>query len=105
MTVYVDDMRAPYGRMVMCHMFADTTKELIAMADAIGVARKHIQKGGSYNEHFDIAQGKRRQAVSLGAVEINRQQVGKMLKWRQATGWNGLTADGQSSVNWEQDNV
>jgi hypothetical protein len=35
-------MRAPFGRMIMCHMFADTTEELNDMADKIGVAGKWI---------------------------------------------------------------
>ena len=55
MTVYVDDMRASFGRMVMCHMIADTTDELLAMVDQIGINQKWIQYPGKPKEHFDIA--------------------------------------------------
>lgn len=58
MSVYVDDMRAPFGNMVMCHMWADTREELFAMADRIGV--------------FDIAQSKRALAVKSGAIQTDR---------------------------------
>lgn len=40
MTVYVGDMRAKYGRLILCHMVADTDAELHAMAARIGVARR-----------------------------------------------------------------
>ena len=73
MAVYVDDMEASYGRMVMCHMLADTRAELLAMADKIGVARRWLQKAGTVHEHFDIAKSKRALAVSYGAIEIDRQ--------------------------------
>jgi len=70
-SVYVDDMEAPFGRLIMCHMIADTHDELIAMVDAIGVDRKWIQQPGNHGEHFDIAKSKRALAVQLGAVEIS----------------------------------
>lgn len=68
--VYVDDMNAPFGRMVMCHMVADTKEELLAMADKIGVARKWIQKEGTEYEHFDICQSKKKLAIENGAISI-----------------------------------
>ncbi|MDD2063015.1 DUF4031 domain-containing protein [Pseudomonas sp. 25571] len=70
MTVYVDDMNAGYGRMKMCHMFADSTDELLAMADKIGVQRKWIQHAGTVKEHFDICLSKRAKAIGMGAVAI-----------------------------------
>lgn len=75
MTVYVDDMRAQYGQMIMCHMVADTTAELLGMADRIGVARRWLQYPGHPREHFDICLRKRAAAVKAGAVEITRKQL------------------------------
>jgi Protein of unknown function (DUF4031) len=72
-TVYVDDMRAKYGRMVMCHMTADTEAELHTMAAKIGVARKWYQ-----GDHYDICLAKRAKAVSFGAVQLTRMQLGRM---------------------------
>lgn len=84
--VYVDDMAAPFGRYVMCHMIADSTDELLAMADAIGVARKWIQKPGTAQEHFDIAKVKRDRATLLGAIQITWRQSSYMCLWRAMTG-------------------
>jgi hypothetical protein len=77
-SVYVDDMRAPFGRMIMCHMMADSREELDAMADAIGVARKWIQKPGTVGEHYDIALSMRAKAVRLGANEITLREMAAM---------------------------
>ena len=86
MTVYVDPARHPYGRMMMCHMMADSTEELLAMADKIGVARKWIQKAGSVYEHFDIAKSKRAEAISMGAIEVSAVDMGRITRWRAGRG-------------------
>lgn len=83
MTVYVDDMKAKYGRMIMCHMLADTTDELLAMARKIGVNPKWIQEYGTYHEHFDIALSKRVLAVKNGAKEITSDELGDLLVARR----------------------
>jgi len=86
MTVFVDDMcDSPMGRfrrMKMSHMIADSTDELLEMADQIGVARKWIQKAGTPHEHFDIAKGKRAQAIKAGAVPITMRGLGRKLRER-----------------------
>ena len=88
MTVYVDDMRASFGRMVMCHMLADSTEELLAMADRIGVARRWLQKAGTPHEHFDIALSKRALAVRYGAEEINSSRLGRIIAIKRlGIGW------------------
>lgn len=69
MAIYVDDMKAPYRGMVMCHMTADTREELDDMADKIGVQRKWIQYPGRPNEHYDICMSKRSDAIRYGAIE------------------------------------
>ncbi|WP_454734333.1 DUF4031 domain-containing protein [Cupriavidus pauculus] len=84
MSVYVDDMEAKFGRMVMCHMLADSTEELLAMADKIGVARRWLQKAGTLQEHFDIAKSKRALAVQFGAIEIDRAGLVEILRSRRA---------------------
>ena len=75
MSVYVDDMKAPYRGMLLCHMCADTTEELLEMADRIKVARKWIQNAGASSEHFDICLAKRELAVQYGAEEVSRQEL------------------------------
>lgn len=60
----------------MCHMAADSIDELHAMADAIGVARRHYQ-GPPVTKwpHYDICKAKRAAAVRLGAEEVRPREV------------------------------
>lgn len=92
MTVYVDSTKARFGRMVMCHMIADSDAELHVMADRIGVARRWFQR-----DHYDISQSKRALAVAAGAVEITWLQCGAMTMRRRATGQPGSPDD---AVDW-----
>lgn len=90
MAVYVDDMRARYGRMVMCHMLADTDDELHAMAARIGVARQHWQSPQQTSgSHYDIALSKRALAVAAGAIQITWKQASAMNARRRITGQLG----------------
>lgn len=87
--VYVDDMRANFGRMIFCHMVADTIEELHAMADRIGVARRWYQgppKTG--RPHYDIALSKRAIAVQFGAKQITWREAAAITR-NQAAGFAG----------------
>lgn len=98
MTVYVDDMKAEFGRMKMCHMLADSDEELHAMADAIGVARKWWQSPAKTSgSHYDIALSKRALAVAAGAVEITLRQAAAMNARRRKLGQLG---DPETAWDW-----
>lgn len=90
MTVYVDDMNARLGRMVMCHMVADTDEELHSMADRIGVSRRWFQKSGHPQRHYDIALSKKALALAAGAIAISKRQCAAMTGIRRLTGELGV---------------
>lgn len=91
MTVYVDDMQAEFGRMVMCHMIADAEDELHAMAQRIGIARRWYQ-----GDHYDICKSKRALAVQHGAVVVTLRQLAVMHMRRRASGELGRPEDAMS---------
>lgn len=78
MSVFVGPSLYPFGRMIMCHMVADTLDELHEMADSIGVCRKHFQT--KTKPHYDISKSKRALAVEFGAIEATERQVLMILK-------------------------
>lgn len=84
MSVYVDSGRLPYGRMRMCHMVADTTVELLEMANRIGVQRKWLQNAGTPTEHFDICAAKRALAVVAGAQPVSGRQLVEVIRRKRA---------------------
>jgi len=83
MAVYVDASIWPFGRMMMCHMIADELVELHTMAGKLGMKRKWFQDKPHSAPHYDLSKSKRTQAVSLGAIEIDRYKVVELLDyWR-----------------------
>ncbi len=77
MTVYVDPMadcipNRNWRGTNACHLFATTLDELHAFAADIGLRRLWFQHK-SHMPHYDLTSGKRRVAVSNGAVEVDRR--------------------------------
>lgn len=94
MAVYVDNMQAKYGRMIMSHMIADTDEELHAMADRIGVARRWWQSPAiSSGSHYDICASSRIKALRYGAIEITTRQAAAMNLRRRLTDVLGSPSD------------
>lgn len=84
MAIYVDTAFLPYGRMKMCHMFADTTDELIRCSTAVGIGSVHIQYRGTYREHFDVSLRARKDLIlHHGARVITYRDTGRYLMFRQ----------------------
>lgn len=95
MTVYVDDARIRYGRMRMHHMIADSTEELLEMADRIGVQRKWIQLAGTHREHADVCTTKRMLAVAAGAVEVSTRDLVRIVMARATRPTDGGSDAGE----------
>jgi hypothetical protein len=71
-SVYVDSERNGFGRMVMCHMWADSLAELHEMAAAIGMDRDWFQPLSF--PHYDVSLSRRALAVARGATEVTRRE-------------------------------
>lgn len=85
MSVYVDGASNAFGRMLMCHMLADTLEELHDMADQIGMKRKWFQPRSF--PHYDLSKSKRKLAIENGAIEIDNTQVVELMK-RVRSDWS-----------------
>lgn len=115
MTVYVDDARIParVGRLssTWSHLFADTQDELHQFASRLGLRRSWFQdptktgkpfkaKPGSraaQNWHYDVTEGKRRQAVALGAVEVSSHEAVAIIDARHRAAMRSAPAQGESA--------
>ena len=81
MSVYVDESRNPLGRMVMCHMIADTEEELHVMAGCLGLKYEWFQEPPKASHpHYDISLSRRTMAVKFGAIELDRRQFVRKMR-------------------------
>lgn len=75
MSVYVDTSRNRFGRMVMCHMIADTLDELHAMAAQCGMQRSWFQAPPKASfPHYDVCLTRKADAIRNGAIELQRRE-------------------------------
>lgn len=80
--VYVDDQQNQFGRMLMCHMIADTEEELHAMAAAIGLRREWYQLL-SY-PHYDLSKTRKAAAIERGAKQITGREAVRLIRSKRA---------------------
>lgn len=78
MAVYVDAANRRFGRMVLCHMLADSIDELLEMADNLKIGREHFQLLS--HPHFDVCKSERQQAVKLGAIEVDNYGLAEVMQ-------------------------
>lgn len=90
MTIYVDDAfikaKVKQHDSRWCHMLSDQKdpEELHLFAESIGLKRAYFQAAKNYSpwwhQHYDLTEGKRKQAIAKGATEID------IYDWVEMTG-------------------
>lgn len=83
MTVYVDSEFIEFRNMKMSHMIADTEDELQEFALKLKLKLSWWQAKGTAKSHFDVSISKRKEAISLGAVVIEREDLVRIINCKK----------------------
>lgn len=83
--IYVDSSECKFKNMVMSHMGADNTDELLNFAISLGLNPNWIQKKGEWREHFDICKSKKSLAIGKGAILLDRCHYVCLMKLMKKT--------------------
>jgi hypothetical protein len=95
MTIYVDDMKAAFGRMKMCHMIADTDDELHAMADRIGELVRELEKAEAHGGVIGLPIGgkSKSEAIADAGLLMEFEAIRWVLEGGIVTDWEPATLD------------
>lgn len=84
MPIYVDNLFStavtkvwPYK--FACHLFGNDRHKLHDFAFSLGLQPRWFQNHPQH-PHYDLTQGKRRQAIAKGAIELTDEQASNFLK-------------------------
>jgi len=87
-SVYVDDWRqlATVGDITSrwSHMTADSTEELHAFAERLGLPRRAFQQKRSnpVYDHYDLTEELREKAISIGVVAVSWREAARLRRKR-----------------------
>ena len=74
----------------MSHMMADTPEELDAARRALGIPPTAIHHPGTPDEHMDVSQAKRQQAImSLAAIPVSPRFLVRLRQGRRRAAGTG----------------
>lgn len=105
MATYVDNSNNPRGRHRVCHLFADTTEELIQIGKKLGLNERWVSMRGTHLECFDLWRSKRTKAIKHGAISITRERVAEIIeekKIRFSASWKHDFPDGKGLASGER---
>jgi hypothetical protein len=78
MSIFIDNyngtFKGTFKGMLMCHMVADSDKELDKMAYKVGIEIKWKQE-----DHYDVCLSKKKLAIKYGVKEVTTFMLSKMI--------------------------